>query len=86
MAHIIKTIQAINPNAVVIVTNNDVNQIEWLEGTQPIDKQLILNKQLELQSIEDTKVLEKQTAKDNAINKLAQLGLTEQEVKALLNI
>jgi hypothetical protein len=86
MAHISQAILAINPNAIVNVTNNDVNQIEWLEGTQPIDKQLILNKQLELQAIEDTKVLEKQTAKDNAINKLAQLGLTEQEVKALLDI
>lgn len=86
MAHISQAILAINPNAIVNVTNNDVNQIEWLEGTQPIDKQLILNKQKELQIIEDEKILEKQTAKDNAINKLAQLGLTEQEVKALLDI
>jgi hypothetical protein len=86
MAHIIKAILAINPNAIVTVTNNDVNQIEWLENTPVIDKQLILDKQEELEIIENQKITEKKTAKDNAINKLAQLGLTEQEVKALLNI
>jgi hypothetical protein len=86
MAHIIQAIVAINPNAVVNVTDNDINQIEWLENTPVIDRQLILDKQAELEVIENQKILEKQTAKDNAINKLAQLGLTQEDLKALLDI
>jgi hypothetical protein len=86
MAHIIQAIVAINPNAVVNVTDNDINQIEWLENTPVIDRQLILDKQAELEIIENQKIIEKQTAKDNAINKLAQLGLTQEDLKALLDI
>ena len=35
---VIKAILKINPNAQVIVSGNDVNQIEWLDGTTPISK------------------------------------------------
>ena len=50
---IINTILAINPNAVVSVSGDDVNRIEWLENTPVIAKQTILNKQKELQSLQD---------------------------------
>ena len=35
---IIEAIIKINPNAKVSVTDNDINKIEWLEGTTPISK------------------------------------------------
>ena len=41
---IIKSILAINPNAQVVVTGNDLNtcEIEWHNGTTPIPKEQIL--------------------------------------------
>jgi uncharacterized membrane protein YjjP (DUF1212 family) len=50
---ITNTILAINPNAVVSVSGDDVNQIEWLENTVVIDSATILAKQSELQALED---------------------------------
>ena len=50
---IIKSILAINPKAVVSVSGDDVNQIEWLENTPVIDSATILAKQSELQALED---------------------------------
>ena len=38
MTNIIKAIQKINPTAEVSVTDNDINTIEWLNGTTPISK------------------------------------------------
>ena len=35
---VIKAILKINPNAKVVITDNDINQIEWLDGTTPIPK------------------------------------------------
>jgi len=51
--HIAQAILAINPNAVVSVSGDDVNQIEWLENTAVIDSATILAKQSELQALED---------------------------------
>ena len=50
---VIKSILAINPNAVVSVSGDDVNQIQWLENTPVIDSATILAKQSELQILED---------------------------------
>jgi len=47
---IIKAILKINPNAVVSVMDNDINKIEWLEGTTPIPKADIEAKMNELQA------------------------------------
>ena len=35
---IVKAILKINPNAEVLVSDNDINQITWLNGTTPIPK------------------------------------------------
>jgi len=43
MTDIIKAIKAINPNAQVVVIGNDINSIEWHNGTTPISKQDILD-------------------------------------------
>ena len=83
---IIKTIQKINPNAIISVSGDDVNQIEWLENTPVIDKQTILNKQVELQIEEDNRIANEQSAKQSALAKLQALGLTEQEIKSLLGV
>jgi hypothetical protein len=50
MTDIIKSILAINPNAEVTVNAEDINQITWLNDTQPIPDNQILAKQIELQA------------------------------------
>jgi len=48
MTTIINSILAINPNAQVTVSGNNVNSIQWLNGTTPIPANEILAKQQEL--------------------------------------
>ena len=81
---IINTIIAINPNAVVSVSGNDVNRIEWLENTPVISNDIILAKQIELESAEDNKEIIKEQNKQSALNKLSALGLTEAEIKSII--
>ena len=50
---VIKTILKINPNAVVSVKDNDINQITWQNGTTPIPKADIEAKMAELQAKPD---------------------------------
>ena len=50
---IVKAILKINPNAEVLVSGNDINQITWLNGTTPIPKADIEAKINELQSEHD---------------------------------
>ena len=47
---IVKAILKINPNAEVLVSGNDINQITWLNGTTPIPKADIQAKMNELQA------------------------------------
>ncbi len=53
MTDILKSILAINPNAKVVVRENDTTQIEWHNGTTPIAEADILAKQKELQTAYD---------------------------------
>ena len=55
MTDIIKSILAINPVAEVTVNAEDINQITWLNNTQPISANLILAKQIELQAEYESK-------------------------------
>ena len=48
MTNIIKSILAINPNAIVSILDDNVKKITWLEDTTPISKEDILAKQKEL--------------------------------------
>ena len=48
MTDIAKSIQAVNPNAEFSINAEDINQITWHNGTQPISANEILAKQQEL--------------------------------------
>ena len=85
---IIKTILKINPNAEVTVRGNDINtcEIEWLDGTTPISKADIKAMmpivEQELKDAKQTAIDKKASGKQ----KLLDLGLTEEEVKALIGV
>ena len=50
MTDILNSILAINPNAKCTINGEDVKQITWHNGTNPISEEDILTKQKELQT------------------------------------
>ena len=83
---IIKAIQKINPNAEVTISNDNINTIQWENGTTPISTSDI---QAQIPTVEAEIEQEKQdeiNKKASGKQKLLDLGLTESEVKALIGI
>ena len=83
---IIKAIQKINPTAEVSVSAEDINSVVWENGTTPISKEDI---QAQIPIVEAEIEQEKQDAinkKASGKQKLLDLGLTEEEVKALIGV
>ena len=83
---IIKAIQKINPTAEVSVSAEDINSIVWENGTTPISKADI---EAMIPTVEAEIEQEKQdaeTKKASGKQKLLDLGLTEEEVKALIGV
>jgi len=86
MIDILLAIRKINPIAEFSVNDNDINQIEWLNGTVEISKADIQTKITELETeIVNTKQ-DAETKKASGKQKLLDLGLSEEEVKALIGV
>ena len=81
---ICETILALNPTAQVSCSGDDVNTIEWLSNTPVIANNIILAKQVELQNIEDNRIIQQEINKQSALTKLSALGLTEAEIKSII--
>tara|TARA_B100001939_G_scaffold92966_1_gene79688 strand:+ start:838 stop:1104 length:267 start_codon:yes stop_codon:yes gene_type:complete len=83
---IIKAIQKINPNAEVSVSGNDINKITWENGTTPIS---LLDIEAQIPIVEAEIEQEKQDAmnkKASGKQKLKDLGLDDDEIKALMGV
>ena len=80
-----KAILKINPNAEFTINADDINQITWLNGTTPISKTDIEAKIAELPTSEEEEN-QKEVEKKSGKQKLLDLGLTEEEVKALIGV
>ena len=81
-----KAIKKINPNAKFRYDNDDINTLEWLENTTPIP---VADIQAQIPTVEAEIEQEKQDAinkKASGKQKLLDLGLTEEEVKALIGV
>jgi len=81
---IIKAIQKINPTAEVSVSDEDINSIVWENGTTPISIEDI---QAQIPTVEAEIEQEKQdaiTKKASGKQKLKDLGLDDDEIKALI--
>ena len=79
-----RAIKAINSNAEFSIMENDVNQIEWLNGTTPISKEDINAKIAEIPTDEEL-VIEKENLKTSAKAKLvAGEALTEAEADTIV--
>ena len=67
------------------IRNDDLDSINWLENNKGnITKEEIITKSNELQAIEDAKP--ENIKKASAKQKLIDLGLTEEEIKALIGV
>jgi hypothetical protein len=79
---VIKAILKINPNAEVSVSGNDINTVQWHNGTPEISKADIEAKIAELPT-EEEEAAQTETEKASGKQKLKDLGLTDAEIKAL---
>ena len=80
---IIEAILTINPSAQVSVSGEDINSIVWENGTTPISKGDIETKLSELPTKEEEDN-EKENKKASGKQKLKDLGLDDDEIKALM--
>ena len=84
---IYKAINKINPTAQVSMSGNDISALDtitWENGTQPISKQQILDLVPECLAEIEQEEQAKIDAKASALAKLSALGLTEEEVQAII--
>ena len=79
---VIKAILSINPNAEVSVSGNNIDTVQWHNGTPEISKVDIEAKMAELPTPEE-ETAQKETDKSSGKQKLKDLGLTDAEIKAL---
>ena len=80
-----RAIKAINPNAQFTYIEEDINSIQWLNGTTPISVADINTKISELPTDEE---LEQDAINNKASGKtkLKELGLTDAQIDALLGV
>jgi len=64
MITIAEAIKSINPNAEFVYTEEDINTIEWHNGTTPISVSDIESKQSELQTAYDNAEYQRNRAKE----------------------
>ena len=79
-------IKKINPNAQYTYQEEDIDSIKWLNGTTPISKEdieaMIPVVEQEIADAEQDAINKKASAKQ----KLIELGLTTEEIKALIGV
>ena len=80
---IAKAIKKINPNAEFKYSEEDINTIEWLNETTPISKSDIETKIAEMPTKEEEEIT-KENKKASGKQKLKDLGLDDDEIKALM--
>ena len=78
-----KAILKINPSASFILEDDDINKITWKGGTTPISKTDIEAKMAELPT-EEEEATARENKKASGKQKLKDLGLDDDEIKALM--
>ena len=77
-------IKLINPDANLVVEDNDVTKITWVAGTTTITQSDINAKLSQADALDTAKFTTKQTNRTNAIAKLKAIGLTDDEINDLI--
>ena len=80
-------VRYIYPDAIFSMVNDDVSMISWVGEEFPIPTKKQLDDAIKvLEDKEAQDVLDKESAKNSALNKLQALGLTEAEAKAIAGV
>tara|TARA_R100000995_G_scaffold53817_1_gene26301 strand:- start:613 stop:900 length:288 start_codon:yes stop_codon:yes gene_type:complete len=86
-SNISSAILRLDSNAEIIVESNDIKKITWLDDNpNSITEKQITDKQAELETEYDNNKAKEETDKTNANKKLKDLGLTDDEIKAIKGI
>ena len=80
---IIKSIFAINPTAQFTFEEEDIDNIQWLNGTTPISKSDLETKMLTIENEIAQAETDKANKKISGKAKLKALGLDDEEIKSL---
>jgi len=83
---IIRAIRIINSDATISITDNDIDSITWENGTTPISKSDIEAKLTQAQNELDAEAQALIDKKASGKQKLKDLGLDDDEMKALLKV
>ena len=83
---IFRAVKIINLDAQLSMSSNDLDTITWENGTTPISKADIEAKLTEAQNELDEEAQAKIDKKASGKQKLLDLGLSEEEVKALIGV
>ena len=84
---IYRAIKKINSNAQVSMSGSDISALDtiiWENGTQPINKQDILDLIPECLAEIEAEAQSKIANKQSALNKLKALGLNDAEIKSII--
>ena len=84
---IYKAISKINPDAQASMSGSDISALDtiiWENGTQPINKQDILDLIPECLAEIEAEAQSKIANKQSALNKLKALGLNDAEIKSII--
>jgi len=81
---IYRAISKINPSAEASMSGEDINTLVWENGTQPINKQDILDLVPECLAEIEAEAQAKIDNKQSALNKLKALGLNDAEIKSII--
>ena len=81
---VIEAIKKINSNANVVVGNNNINEITWLNGTTPIPKADIEAKMAELPTAEEEATARENLKASAKAKLIAGEPLTEEEANTIV--
>ena len=81
-----RAIKAINKDAEFIINDSDLDNINWLNDTTPISKSDIQTKMTELLNNDETEKTNTTNKKASGKQKLKDLGLDDDEIKALMGV
>ena len=85
MVRLIDAILEINTNAEVSILDNNYDKITW-HNIEPIDKSIIDAKVSEMETAKANEETQKENKKASGKQKLKDLGLDDDEIKALMGV
>ena len=86
MIRVQEAVASLRPGAKWSMNGDDVEGIIWhTESVTPLTQQEVQDEMVRLQELADNEIATKEANRKSAVKKLSTLGLTEDEISALLD-